>query len=384
MPIGAAADKRDAILPDVPTLAEQGYPNTDASNWYALLAPAKTPPAVIAKLNKAVNAALDDPDGAREAGQIRRHAGRRHAGSARRVHEGANTRNGARVVQRARHQGYAVARIRTAQDPSCSLARPGMRYSAGTRRSDRASTSAARCGRPARPALARACVELGVDALHFLDAPAHQATAAHHSERHGKHRRHRSISVCVRMIYPKTGIHSSLLQSVTRPNARASSAEIKSSARPAGMPAADRCRSTPATRRPNQPRSAVIRGVTTLSPKRSRSTVRKSPMRSTRPSSRRPPSGPILAGEQVVFWAGELAAAARFHQRDESCRGFPAAASSAARRRPGSPAGTDRASLCARPTYRAGARCRSWRSACRSRTCRRPRRSSRRSNADRR
>ncbi len=61
VPIGAAADKRDAILPDVPTLAEQGYPNTDASNWYALLAPAKTPPAVIAKLNKAVNDALNDP-----------------------------------------------------------------------------------------------------------------------------------------------------------------------------------------------------------------------------------------------------------------------------------------------------------------------------------
>ncbi len=88
VPIGAAADKRDAILPDVPTLAEQGYPNTDASNWYALLAPAKTPPAVIAKLNKAVNDALNDPRGARQARQIRRHAGRRHAGGARRVHEG--------------------------------------------------------------------------------------------------------------------------------------------------------------------------------------------------------------------------------------------------------------------------------------------------------
>jgi tripartite-type tricarboxylate transporter receptor subunit TctC len=61
VPIGAAADKRDAILPDVPTLAEQGYPNTDASNWYALLAPAKTPPTVIARLNKAVNDALNDP-----------------------------------------------------------------------------------------------------------------------------------------------------------------------------------------------------------------------------------------------------------------------------------------------------------------------------------
>jgi tripartite-type tricarboxylate transporter receptor subunit TctC len=61
VPIGAAADKRDALLPDVPTLAEQGYPNTEASNWYALLAPAKTPPAVIAKLNKAVGDALNDP-----------------------------------------------------------------------------------------------------------------------------------------------------------------------------------------------------------------------------------------------------------------------------------------------------------------------------------
>ena len=62
IPIGAAADKRDALLPDVPTLAEQGYPNTEASNWYALLAPAKTPPAVIAKLNKAVSDALNDPE----------------------------------------------------------------------------------------------------------------------------------------------------------------------------------------------------------------------------------------------------------------------------------------------------------------------------------
>jgi tripartite-type tricarboxylate transporter receptor subunit TctC len=61
VPIGAAADKRDTILPDVPTLAEQGYPNTDASNWYGLLAPAKTPAAVIAKLNQAVDAALNDP-----------------------------------------------------------------------------------------------------------------------------------------------------------------------------------------------------------------------------------------------------------------------------------------------------------------------------------
>jgi tripartite-type tricarboxylate transporter receptor subunit TctC len=62
VPIGAAADKRDAILPHVPTLAEQGFPNTDASNWYGLLAPAKTPASVIVRINGAVNAALNDPD----------------------------------------------------------------------------------------------------------------------------------------------------------------------------------------------------------------------------------------------------------------------------------------------------------------------------------
>jgi tripartite-type tricarboxylate transporter receptor subunit TctC len=62
VPIGPAADQRNQNVPEVPTLAEQGYHNTDASNWYALLAPAKTPPALIKKLNDAVNIALADPD----------------------------------------------------------------------------------------------------------------------------------------------------------------------------------------------------------------------------------------------------------------------------------------------------------------------------------
>jgi tripartite-type tricarboxylate transporter receptor subunit TctC len=62
VPIGAAADQRNRMIPELPTLAEQGYPNTDASNWYALLAPAKIPPAIIKKLNEALNAALQDPE----------------------------------------------------------------------------------------------------------------------------------------------------------------------------------------------------------------------------------------------------------------------------------------------------------------------------------
>ena len=60
-PIGAASDVRNPMLPDVPTLREQGYADTVAGNWYGLLAPAKTPPAIIAKLNQAVRAALADP-----------------------------------------------------------------------------------------------------------------------------------------------------------------------------------------------------------------------------------------------------------------------------------------------------------------------------------
>jgi tripartite-type tricarboxylate transporter receptor subunit TctC len=60
-PLGAASNKRSAVLPNVPTLAEQGFADTDAGNWYGLLAPARTPPAVIAKLNEAFTSALNDP-----------------------------------------------------------------------------------------------------------------------------------------------------------------------------------------------------------------------------------------------------------------------------------------------------------------------------------
>jgi tripartite-type tricarboxylate transporter receptor subunit TctC len=59
--LGAASEQRNPMLPDVPTLKEQGFADTQADNWYGLLAPAKTPPAVIARLNKAVHEVLADP-----------------------------------------------------------------------------------------------------------------------------------------------------------------------------------------------------------------------------------------------------------------------------------------------------------------------------------
>jgi tripartite-type tricarboxylate transporter receptor subunit TctC len=61
-PLGAASAARNAALPEVATLAEQGFADTVADNWYGLLAPAKTPPAAIAKLHDAVVAAIDAPE----------------------------------------------------------------------------------------------------------------------------------------------------------------------------------------------------------------------------------------------------------------------------------------------------------------------------------
>ena len=53
--------RRDTTLKEIPTFAESGVPNFEATFWYGLLAPARTPLAVIMKLNGAMKAALTDP-----------------------------------------------------------------------------------------------------------------------------------------------------------------------------------------------------------------------------------------------------------------------------------------------------------------------------------
>ena len=54
--------KRSAMFPDIPTIAESGYPGFNASNWYAYLAPAKTPEATLNRLNTEFVRALNDPE----------------------------------------------------------------------------------------------------------------------------------------------------------------------------------------------------------------------------------------------------------------------------------------------------------------------------------
>ena len=58
--LGAASGQRNPMLPDVPTLAEQGIPGVDSNNWYALYAPKGTPAPVIARLSAALQAAVTD------------------------------------------------------------------------------------------------------------------------------------------------------------------------------------------------------------------------------------------------------------------------------------------------------------------------------------
>ncbi len=61
-PLVVTTDKRSPQLPDVPTLAESGYAGFNAPAWWAVLAPGKTPPEIVARMNDEINKALKNPD----------------------------------------------------------------------------------------------------------------------------------------------------------------------------------------------------------------------------------------------------------------------------------------------------------------------------------
>lgn len=65
VPLAVTGTKRSPLLPDVPTFSEAGIKGVDVTLWFALLAPGGTPPAVLQRLNAALNAALAAPEVAR-------------------------------------------------------------------------------------------------------------------------------------------------------------------------------------------------------------------------------------------------------------------------------------------------------------------------------
>ena len=60
--LAVTSKDRSPVAPDVPSISESGYPGFDAVGWHGILAPAKTPPAIIAKLNAEIVQALKEPE----------------------------------------------------------------------------------------------------------------------------------------------------------------------------------------------------------------------------------------------------------------------------------------------------------------------------------
>jgi tripartite-type tricarboxylate transporter receptor subunit TctC len=59
--VGVTGKERSRWLPDVPTFAEQGFPEIEGATFTGLMAPAKTPPQIVARLNKELRTILTDP-----------------------------------------------------------------------------------------------------------------------------------------------------------------------------------------------------------------------------------------------------------------------------------------------------------------------------------
>jgi len=59
--LAVTSPTRNAVAPEVPTFAESGYPEFALQNWYAILAPAGTPPAVVARLSREIGQIMREP-----------------------------------------------------------------------------------------------------------------------------------------------------------------------------------------------------------------------------------------------------------------------------------------------------------------------------------
>jgi tripartite-type tricarboxylate transporter receptor subunit TctC len=60
--LAVTSKDRSPVAPELPTISESGYPGFDAVGWHGILAPIKTPPAIVAKLNAEIVQALKDPE----------------------------------------------------------------------------------------------------------------------------------------------------------------------------------------------------------------------------------------------------------------------------------------------------------------------------------
>jgi tripartite-type tricarboxylate transporter receptor subunit TctC len=60
--LGVSSTRRSLIFPDIPTIAEAGLPGYETNSWGGMVVPARTPRAIVLKLNAEINKALQSPD----------------------------------------------------------------------------------------------------------------------------------------------------------------------------------------------------------------------------------------------------------------------------------------------------------------------------------
>ena len=61
-PLAMTGAQRSPAMPEIPTIAEAGYPGCVTASWYGVLAPARTPPPIIERLNREIARAVQTPD----------------------------------------------------------------------------------------------------------------------------------------------------------------------------------------------------------------------------------------------------------------------------------------------------------------------------------
>jgi tripartite-type tricarboxylate transporter receptor subunit TctC len=60
--IGVTTKERSRVVPEVPTFSESGVPGYETTQWYGILAPARTPDAIVKRMNSELAAALKNPE----------------------------------------------------------------------------------------------------------------------------------------------------------------------------------------------------------------------------------------------------------------------------------------------------------------------------------
>ena len=119
-PLAVTTLTRAPAFPDIPTLQEAGVPGIDVTTWYALWAPAGTPPEIVNKLQQEVAKALASP--AQGHGRRRASGRRQHAGGVRRVRQGRDREVG--EGREGRGRAHRLTRSRSGNTRRRRLPRP--------------------------------------------------------------------------------------------------------------------------------------------------------------------------------------------------------------------------------------------------------------------